>query len=76
MISAPRLPFTVSYLLTLSLTLYFALGPRSTLPTLLAAIAQIASLLIYLAAYFPGGVGMLRYGGGMMARGMGGLLPI
>lgn len=65
-----------SYFGSLAATLYFALGPRTTLPTLLAGIVQVVSLVAYLAAYFPGGTTTLRYGGSMVARGMGNLLPI
>lgn len=39
----------------MALTLYFALGPRSRIPTVLCALAQITCLLAYLANYFPGG---------------------
>lgn len=75
-LSAARLPFSVAYFGSLGLTLYFALGPRTTLPTLLAGVAQVVALVTYLAAYFPGGTTTLRYGGSMAARGLGNLLPI
>lgn len=65
-----------SYLTSLALTLYFALGPRTTLPTLISGAVQVVALVTYLAAYFPGGVTTLRYGGSMAARGLGSLLPI
>ncbi|CAO1615708.1 unnamed protein product [Parajaminaea phylloscopi] len=74
--SGPRLPFSAAYFGSLALTLYFALGPRTTLPTLLAGVVQVVALIAYLAAYFPGGTTTLRYGGSMAARGLGSLLPI
>lgn len=46
------------------------------LPSLIAAAVQVISLLTYLAAYFPGGVTTLRYGGSMILRGGASLLPI
>lgn len=74
--SAPRLPFSVAYFGSLGLTLYFALSSRTTIPTLLAGVVQVITLVTYLAAYFPGGTATLRYGGSMAARGLGSLLPI
>jgi len=49
---------------------------RSTLGTLVAAIVQVVALLSYLAAYFPGGITTLRFGGQMLLRGAGNVLPI
>lgn len=49
---------------------------RSTIGTLLAAIVQVVALLSYLAAYFPGGITTLRFGGQMLLRGAGSVLPI
>ncbi|KAJ9104492.1 hypothetical protein QFC21_001988 [Naganishia friedmannii] len=49
--SKERLPFSIAYFGSLALTLYFSLG--------------VAALLTYLAAYFPGGITTLRYGGQM-----------
>ncbi|KAN0065369.1 Protein transport protein sft2 [Thecaphora frezii] len=54
-LSKERLPFSFAYFGSLALTMYFALGPRSMLPTLIAAMVQVGALLTYLAAYFPGG---------------------
>ncbi|GHJ84793.1 hypothetical protein NliqN6_1195 [Naganishia liquefaciens] len=73
--SKERLPFSVAYFGSLALTLYFALGLKSTIGTLISAIAQVAALLTYLAAYFPGGVTTLRFGGQMALRGAGSVLP-
>lgn len=65
-----------SYFGSLGLTIYFALGPRWMIPTLVAAIVQVLALITYLAAYFPGGTTTLRYGGSMLLRGGASLLPI
>jgi hypothetical protein len=48
---------------------------KSYLGTLLAAIVQVVALLSYLAAYFPGGLTTLRFGGSMALRGAGSVLP-
>jgi len=74
--SKERLPFTIAYFSSLGLTLYFAIGAKSYLGALIAAIVQIGALLTYIAAYFPGGVATLRFGGQMAMRGAGSLLPI
>ncbi|KAK0552188.1 protein transport protein sft2 [Tilletia horrida] len=74
--SPARLPFSVAYFSSLALTLYFSLGPRWLIPTLASAIIQVVTLLVYLAAYFPGGTATLSYGGRMLLRGGASLLPI
>ncbi|EIW67064.1 hypothetical protein TREMEDRAFT_69964 [Tremella mesenterica DSM 1558] len=74
--SPERLPFSLSYFGSLALTLFFAIGVRSTIGTLLAAIIQVVALLSYFAAYFPGGITTLRFGGQMLLRGAGNVLPI
>ncbi|PWO01264.1 SFT2-domain-containing protein [Tilletiopsis washingtonensis] len=73
--SKERLPFTFSYFTSLGLTIYFALGPRWKLATLLAAAVQLCALAAYLAQYMPGGITTLRYGGSMLLRGGASLLP-
>ncbi|RDL42110.1 uncharacterized protein BP5553_02089 [Venustampulla echinocandica] len=60
LISTPRLPFTAAYFGSITLTLYFSLGLRSTLLTLIAALVQIACLVWYLISYFPMGSSGLR----------------
>ncbi|WVW79525.1 hypothetical protein I302_101494 [Kwoniella bestiolae CBS 10118] len=74
-LSPERLPFSLAYFGSLALTLFFAIGIRSTLGTLIAAIIQVVALLSYLAAYFPGGITTLRFGGQMALRGAGSVLP-
>ncbi|KAH8905582.1 SFT2-domain-containing protein [Coniochaeta sp. PMI_546] len=57
--SGPRLPFTAAYFGSIGLTLYFAIGLRSTILTLPCAIIQIITLVWYLVSYFPmGSTGM------------------
>ncbi|KAK8844064.1 hypothetical protein IAR55_006858 [Kwoniella newhampshirensis] len=75
-LSPERIPFSLAYFGSLFLTLFFAVGVRSTIGTLVAAIIQVVALLSYLAAYFPGGITTLRFGGQMALRGAGSLLPI
>ncbi|WFD27601.1 hypothetical protein MNAN1_002601 [Malassezia nana] len=76
LLSPERRPFSVAYLASMALTLYFALGPKSRLPTVLCALVQMGCLLTYLANYFPGGLTTLRYAGTFLARGGTSLLPI
>ncbi|CAD6578871.1 MAG: protein transport protein sft2 [Tremellales sp. Tagirdzhanova-0007] len=73
--SPERMPFSLAYFGSLGLTLFFAVGVRSTIGTLVAAIVQVGALLSYLAAYFPGGITTLRFGGQMALRGAGSVLP-
>jgi len=75
LISKERLPFSVAYLSSLGLTLYFALGPHSYFGCLIGAVIQVIALLSYVLAYFPGGTQTLRFGGQMALRGVGTLLP-
>ncbi|KZV71686.1 SFT2-domain-containing protein [Peniophora sp. CONT] len=70
-----RLPFSAAYVGSLALTLYFALWPHSYIGSLVGAVIQVAALLSYVLAYFPGGVQTLRFGGSMALRGAGSLLP-
>ncbi|KAI0033043.1 Got1/Sft2-like family-domain-containing protein [Vararia minispora EC-137] len=73
--SRERLPFSIAYLASLGLTLYFALGPHSYFGSLIGAIVQVVALVSYVLAYFPGGTQTLRFGGQMAMRGAGALLP-
>ncbi|TFK81934.1 ER-to-golgi vesicle protein transport Sft2 [Polyporus arcularius HHB13444] len=76
LMSKERLPFSIAYLASLALTLYFSLGAHSYLGSLLGAIVQVIALVSYVAAYFPGGIQTLRFGGQMALRGAGSLLPL
>ncbi|KAM3073151.1 Protein transport protein sft2 [Clarireedia jacksonii] len=58
--STPRLPFTATYFGSIALTLYFSLGLRSKILTLISAIIQIVCLTWYLVSYFPMGSSGLR----------------
>ncbi|CDO70404.1 hypothetical protein BN946_scf184999.g45 [Trametes cinnabarina] len=73
--SKERLPFSIAYLASLGLTLYFSLGAHSYIGSMIGAIVQVVALVTYVAAYFPGGTQTLRFGGQMALRGAGSLLP-
>ncbi|KAL1874011.1 hypothetical protein VTK73DRAFT_617 [Phialemonium thermophilum] len=60
LLSSPRLPFTTAYFGSIGLTLYFSVGLRSPILTLLSAIIQLACLAWYLVSYFPMGSSGLR----------------
>ncbi|PIL25882.1 hypothetical protein GSI_11635 [Ganoderma sinense ZZ0214-1] len=75
LVSKERLPFSIAYLTSLGLTLYFSLGAHSYLGSLIGAIIQVIALVSYVLAYFPGGTQTLRFGGQMALRGAGSLLP-
>ncbi|KAG0145172.1 hypothetical protein CROQUDRAFT_658971 [Cronartium quercuum f. sp. fusiforme G11] len=74
--SVQRLPFTLSYLASLTATLYFAIGLHSYLGTLISGVIQVIALLSYFLAYFPGGLTTLRFMGSMGLRGATSYLPI
>ncbi|KAI7279199.1 SFT2-domain-containing protein [Hortaea werneckii] len=61
LISQERLPFTATYFGSIVLTLYFAVGLRSTILTLFSSIVQVVALLWYLVSYFPMGSQGLRF---------------
>lgn len=48
----------------------------SYIGAIVAAVIQVAALLSYIAAYFPGGVQTLKFGAQMIMRGAGSVLPI
>ncbi|MBW0494839.1 hypothetical protein O181_034554 [Austropuccinia psidii MF-1] len=73
--STERLPFTLSYVASLASTLYFAIGLRSYLGTLIAGVVQVVVLLAYFLAYFPGGLTTLRFMGNIGLRGASSYLP-
>ncbi|KAH8105323.1 ER-to-golgi vesicle protein transport Sft2 [Cristinia sonorae] len=75
LISTERLPFSVTYFVSLGLTLYFSLGAHSYFGSLICAIIQVVALVSYVLAYFPGGTQTLRFGSQMALRGAGSLLP-
>ncbi|KII84113.1 hypothetical protein PLICRDRAFT_179792 [Plicaturopsis crispa FD-325 SS-3] len=76
LVSTERLPFSIVYIGSLTLTLWFSLGAHSYLGSIISAIVQIVALVSYVLAYFPGGTTTLRYGGQAALRGAGSLLPI
>ncbi|KAI5369386.1 Putative vesicle transport protein, Got1/SFT2 [Septoria linicola] len=61
LVSQERLPFTATYFGSIVLTLYFAVGLRSTILTLFTSIVQIVALVWYLVSYFPMGSQGLRF---------------
>ncbi|EME50346.1 hypothetical protein DOTSEDRAFT_69020 [Dothistroma septosporum NZE10] len=61
LVSQERIPFTATYFGSIALTLYFAVGLRSTILTLLSSIVQIVALVWYLVSYFPMGSQGLRF---------------
>ncbi|GAB7355737.1 hypothetical protein MBLNU459_g6429t1 [Dothideomycetes sp. NU459] len=61
LLSTERLPFTGTYFGSIALTLYFAVGLKSTLLTLISSIIQVVCLLWYLVSYFPMGSTGLRF---------------
>lgn len=61
LMSADRLPFTASYILTMALTLYAAMGIRSYILTVIAAGLQMAALTYFTLSYIPGGQAALKF---------------
>ncbi|KAJ3036819.1 protein transport protein sft2 [Rhizophlyctis rosea] len=55
MCSVERLPFSLSYVGSMVLTLYFALGLKSYILTIICSIIQIIALVWYFGSYVPGG---------------------
>jgi len=59
--SKERLPFTVVYFITLSATLYFAMGLQSAILTPIAAVLQVIALAWFVISYIPGGKAGLSF---------------
>lgn len=59
-----RLPFTISYGLSLFLTLYATLWAKSYVLTLIFSLVQLLALSSFLVSYIPGGKHMLKFIGG------------
>ncbi|KAI5117274.1 hypothetical protein M0805_001004 [Coniferiporia weirii] len=74
--SKERLPFTLAYVASLGLTIYFSVGSKSYFGALISAIVQVVALVSYVLAYFPGGIQTLRFGSQMALRGASSILPI
>jgi len=75
LVSKERLPFSAAYIASLVLTIYFSVSVKSYLGSLISAAVQVACLVAYVLAYFPGGTTTLRFGAGMMLRGASSILP-
>ncbi|GAA5804977.1 Got1/Sft2-like family-domain-containing protein [Helicostylum pulchrum] len=76
MMTKERIPFTVSYVGSMGMTLYAAIGLRQTILTILFAIIQIIALLWYVGSYIPGGISTLRYGTSYIGGRVVSILPI
>jgi len=61
LLSKERLPFTIVYISSLALTLYFAMGLQSAILTPIAACAQVIALVWFVVSYIPGGQTGLRF---------------
>jgi len=59
--SKPRLPMTLSYLFSLTATLYCSILMRSTILTVVCASVQVVTLIWFLLSYVPGGETGLRW---------------
>jgi hypothetical protein len=68
LLTPQRLPFTIAYFGSMILTLYFAVGLRNLILTIITIIIQVISLITFFISYVPGGVQGLRYGGQIVAR--------
>ncbi|KAG2232717.1 hypothetical protein INT48_000074 [Thamnidium elegans] len=73
MMTKERIPFTVSYVGSMAMTLYAAIG---TFLTIFFAIIQIIALLWYVGSYIPGGISTLRYGTSYIGGRVVSILPI
>ncbi|KAG1523777.1 hypothetical protein G6F52_004745 [Rhizopus delemar] len=76
MMSTERLPFTASYVGSMVLTLYAALGARNLILIIIFSALQIIALIWYVCSYIPGGVATLRYGTSYIGRRAASVLPI
>ncbi|KAI8967981.1 Got1/Sft2-like family-domain-containing protein, partial [Mycotypha africana] len=76
MMSKERLPFTISYVGSMILTLYAAIGLRAMILTIIFAVIQIIALIWYVGSYIPGGISTLRYGTSYIGRRAASVLPI
>lgn len=68
LVSTPRLPFTFAYFGSLAVTLYFAVGLKSSILTVISGVLQLICLVWYLVSYFPGGITTLKFGSRILGR--------
>jgi len=61
LINVERLPFTISYSITLFGTIYYSVWVKSYVFTLVFSILQIGALLWYVVSYIPGGARGLKF---------------
>ncbi|KAI8051656.1 vesicle transport protein [Syncephalis plumigaleata] len=77
LISRERLPFTITYITSMVLTLYFSLGLKNYILTLIGASFRLLHLFgRYLVSYLPGGRTTLVYGTRTLGRSVSNILPI
>ncbi|KAJ1979319.1 protein transport protein sft2 [Dimargaris verticillata] len=76
LISLSRLPFTLTYVGAMALTLYFSVGKQSYLGTIITSLLQLIALMWYFVSYFPGGTDSLRFATSNFSRGATTLLPL
>lgn len=76
MFSREKLLLTVTYVCTLTATLYFALHLQSTPLTVLGAIGQIITLLWTLIANVPGGASGVSFFSRIFTRTVSSTLPV
>jgi len=69
MASKERLPFTAGYIGSLVATLYSSIVLHSYIFSLVSCVAQLATLVIYVASFFPGGASGAQYVFGTVGRG-------
>ncbi|KAI9265929.1 Got1/Sft2-like family-domain-containing protein [Sporodiniella umbellata] len=76
MMSVERLPFTLSYVGSMLMTLYAALIAHKLVLVLVFSVLQIIALIWYVGSYIPGGIATLRYGTSYIGRRAASVLPI
>lgn len=65
MISRERLPFTISFMVSMGLTIFVSLYMQSYILSLVFASVQVMAMLYYMVSYFPGGTTGLTFLGSM-----------
>lgn len=71
-----KLFVSISYILCLILTLYFAIFLQSTPLTVLAAVAQVIFLFLNIVTMVPGGTSGIKFFGQMFKSSVSSTLPV
>lgn len=71
-----KLCVSISYILCLILTLYFAIFLQSTPLTVLAAVAQVIFLFLNIVSMVPGGTSGIKFFGQMFKSSVSNTLPV